>query len=154
MQQEAYGADVQRNRRHTDDIAEFWRTKRSSRAMDDVYSDLLRSGAGGSKRHYPLTGRLASAEDADDPKMARMRALLAIPPPPSSQPQPSQSEPSQPQPRQREQPIPADKTDGHEAESVGSLAHGRPHAAPAPAVAVEGTSAPRGAMTRPTTVAT
>ena len=45
-------------------MGDFWRSKRSSLEMERVYSDLLRSGAGGKKRQHELTGPAAEAERA------------------------------------------------------------------------------------------
>ena len=77
---------MQRSRRLTEDVGSFWRNKRTSREMDDVYADLLRSGAGAAKRHYHVEGALAQAEDIADPKAARLRAVLLQQPPQSGLP--------------------------------------------------------------------
>ena len=44
--------------------------------MDAVYSQLLKSGRGGVKRHYELTGALADAELSQNPESARTTAPL------------------------------------------------------------------------------
>ena len=58
-------------------IGTFWRDRRSTREMDEVYDTLLRSGnSSPTKRHYELTGALAQEEARRDPQYARTRALL------------------------------------------------------------------------------
>lgn len=48
--------------------------------MDEVYSQLLRSGKGTVKRHYELTGSLGDAESVQNPQYAQMQRILAMPP--------------------------------------------------------------------------
>ena len=52
-------------------INEFWKGRRTSHEMEDVYAGLLRQGRGGLARQHELTGTLAALEVADT---ARTRA--------------------------------------------------------------------------------
>ncbi len=52
-------------------INEFWKGRRTSLEMEDVYAGLLRQGRGGLARQHELTGTLAALEVADT---ARTRA--------------------------------------------------------------------------------
>jgi uncharacterized protein YcaQ len=67
-------------RDNTVKINAFWKSKRNAAEMEEVYSQLLRSGRSNVKRHHELTGRLADMEARDDPQVAHMRALLQLPP--------------------------------------------------------------------------
>lgn len=79
-QESEYGDQMAKARQNTERINSFWRTKKSSASMDEVYAGLLRSGTGGVKRHHELTGALAMEEARQSPEHARVAALLALPP--------------------------------------------------------------------------
>jgi hypothetical protein len=68
---------MERVQRSQDKINAFWKAKRNAAEMDEVYSQLLRSGKSTVKRHYELTGSLSATEEAQDPEYARMQKLLA-----------------------------------------------------------------------------
>ena len=76
-QEEEYAERVAKSRQLQSSIGTFWRDRRSTREMDEVYDTLLRSGnSSPTKRHYELTGALAQEEARRDPQYARTRALL------------------------------------------------------------------------------
>jgi hypothetical protein len=66
---------MDRQQRSSDKMSAFWKRRQGS-DMDEVYSQLLRSGKSTVKRHYELTGSLNSAEEAQDPEYAKMHKLL------------------------------------------------------------------------------
>jgi hypothetical protein len=76
---ENYSPDVAKIAEHTERINSFWKSKRNAGEMDAVYSQLLRSGKGGLKRHYELTGTLAEVDAAQDAQAAKLQRLLAQP---------------------------------------------------------------------------
>jgi hypothetical protein len=78
---ESRGEQVARIERATEKINTFWKVKRSSAEMEGVYASLLHGGKGEWRRHYEL-GRgsaLSEAEAAQNPELARMQSLLALP---------------------------------------------------------------------------
>jgi hypothetical protein len=78
-QNESYGDKVARTKEATEKINSFWKGKRTAKEMDEVYSQLLRSGKGAVSRHHELSGALAEAESKQNPKFAHMQAILAAP---------------------------------------------------------------------------
>lgn len=76
---ENFSPDVKKIAENTARINSFWKAKRNSEDMDVVYSQLLRSGAGGLKRHHELTGTLAEIDAAQDPQAATLQRILAQP---------------------------------------------------------------------------
>jgi len=79
LQNESYGDKVARTKEATEKIHSFWKGKRTAKEMDEVYSQLLRSGKGAVSRHHELSGALAEAESKQNPKFAHMQAILAVP---------------------------------------------------------------------------
>lgn len=79
LQNESYADKVQKVKQNTEKINSFWKVKRNSKEMDEIYSQLLRSGKGSVSRHYELTGALAEAESKNNPQYAHVQAILAVP---------------------------------------------------------------------------
>jgi hypothetical protein len=79
LQLEDHGDSLSRGRQQQTQINAFWRTKKSSPEMEEIYHGLLRSGKSSVKRHYELTGALADEEARQNPEYARIQALLTLP---------------------------------------------------------------------------
>lgn len=79
LQNESYADKVQKVKQNTEKINSFWKVKRNSKEMDEIYGQLLRSGKGSVSRHYELTGALADAEAKNNPQYAHVQAILAVP---------------------------------------------------------------------------
>ena len=76
---ENFAPDVMKIAENTNRINNFWKAKRNSGEMDAVYSQLLRSGTGGLKRHHELSGTLAEIDAAQDAQAATLQRILAQP---------------------------------------------------------------------------
>lgn len=76
---ENFAPDVKKIAENTNRINNFWKSKRNTAEMDAVYSQLLRSGTGGLKRHHELSGTLAEIDAAQDAQAATLQRILAQP---------------------------------------------------------------------------
>lgn len=76
---EDYSSEMAKIKQNTEKINTFWKARRNSVEMDNVYAELLRSGKSSAKRHYELTGSLSETTATQDPQFAQMQRVLALP---------------------------------------------------------------------------